>query len=263
MTTYEPEGSDAAYTAHTLEDLERAQHCGIILESRALACDTQHTLRFRLGPAAGLMPREECALGVREGTVRDAAILARVGRKTCFVVERLDFSGEQPRAFLSRAEAQRRCQSEYLDTLHPGDLLSCRVTHMESFGAFCDVGCGVSALLPIDSMSVSRISRPQDRLRQGQLLTCVLRKRDEQNRLVLTLRELLGTWEENVGHFSAGDTVIGVVRSTEPYGVFVELAPNLAGLAEATPGLIPGQVVSVYIKSILPERLTIKSQSPK
>ena len=52
--------------------------------------------------------------------------------------------------------------------------------------------------------------------------------------------------------------MVGLVRSVEPYGVFVELAPNLAGLAEAAPGLDCGQLVSVYIKSIIPEKMKIK-----
>ena len=40
--------------------------------------------------------------------------------------------------------------------------------------------------------------------------------------------------------------------------MFVELAPNLAGLAEAAPWLDCGQLVSVYIKSIIPEKMKIK-----
>ena len=43
------------------------------------------------------------------------------------------------------------------------------------------------------------------------------------------MKELLGTWLENAAAFAAGETVVGLVRSVEPYGVFVELAPNLAG----------------------------------
>ena len=50
----------------------------------------------------------------------------------------------------------------------------------------------------------------------------------------------------------------GVVRSVEPYGVFIELAPNLSGLAEPRGDLAPGTIVSVYIKSILPQRMKIK-----
>ena len=42
---------------------------------------------------------------------------------------------------------------------------------------------------------------------------------------------MLGTWAENAALFSPGQTVTGVVRSVEDYGIFVELTPNLAGLA--------------------------------
>ena len=61
-----------------------------------------------------------------------------------------------------------------------------------------------------------------------------------------------------MSQFSAGETVAGIVRSVEPYGIFVELTPNLAGLAEVKEGVIPGQQASVYIKSILPARMKIK-----
>ena len=40
----------------------------------------------------------------------------------------------------------------------------------------------------------------------------------------------------------------GIVRSVEPYGIFVELAPNLAGLAEVADNVHNGQQASVYIK---------------
>ena len=55
-----------------------------------------------------------------------------------------------------------------------------------------------------------------------------------------------------------GETVAGIVRSVESYGIFVELSPNLAGLAEVKEGIRPGQLASVYIKSILPARMKIK-----
>mgnify|MGYP002976373349 FL=1 len=52
--------------------------------------------------------------------------------------------------------------------------------------------------------------------------------------------------------------MVGIVRSVEDYGTFIEIAPNLAGLAESCTGLTPGQAVSVYIKNILPEKMKIK-----
>ena len=80
----------------------------------------------------------------------------------------------------------------------------------------------------------------------------------EKDRITLTMKELLGTWEENAKQFCAGQTVSGVVRSIEDYGVFVELAPNLAGLAELRQGVFVGQRASVYIKSLIPEKMKIK-----
>ena len=50
----------------------------------------------------------------------------------------------------------------------------------------------------------------------------------------------------------------GIVRSIEDYGIFVELTPNLAGLAERREGVLVGQSAAVYIKSILPDRMKIK-----
>ena len=44
----------------------------------------------------------------------------------------------------------------------------------------------------------------------------------------------------------------------ENYGVFVELRPNLAGLAEYRDDVRVGQTAAVYIKSIIPEKMKIK-----
>jgi small subunit ribosomal protein S1 len=134
---------------------------------------------------------------------------------------------------------------------------------MESFGAFVDIGCGLSSLLSVDGISVSRISHPSDRLRVGQSIYTVVRSIDRlRERIFVSMRELLGTWEENAAHFQAGQTVAGIIRSVESYGVFIELAPNLAGLAElrdtADNTTQIGTYAAVYIKSILPDRMKIK-----
>ena len=71
-------------------------------------------------------------------------------------------------------------------------------------------------------------------------------------------KELLGTWEENSSLFSAGETVAGIVRSIENYGIFIELTPNLAGLAEPKDNVHIGQHASVYIKALIPEKMKVK-----
>lgn len=111
----------------------------------------------------------------------------------------------------------------------------------------------------IENLSVSRICHPSDRLTVGQSILAAVRTVEPENRRIsLTHRELLGTWAQNAALFSVGETVRGVVRSIEPYGVFIELTPNLSGLAEPRADLRPGMAVSVYIKSILPQRMKVK-----
>ena len=259
MHAYRTEGSYRSAARMTAAELRAAMASREILQSTALAFDTQRQLRFELGGVKAVMPFAQCADGAENGTVRDIAVLTRVGRPTCFVIESLDTDETgQPVYRLSRAEAQRMCKADYLDALQPGDILPCTVTHIEPFGAFCDVGCGISALLPIACMSVRRISSPADRVSVGQQILCAIKSRDLQGRFVLTIRELLGTWEENAAGFTVGETVVGIVRSVEEYGTFIEIAPNLAGLAESCADLTPGQAVSVYIKNILPEKMKIK-----
>ena len=259
MQTFRTEGNYRDAARLSMAELRAAIVSGEILQATALAFDVHRQLRFDLGGVRGVMPFAACAEGADTGAVRDIAVLTRVGRATCFVIESLEEDAEGRLFFrLSRAKAQQMCREEYLDALGPGDILPCAVTHIESFGAFCDVGCGISALLPIDCMSVSRISSPADRVIVGQQILCAIRSRDSQGRFVLTIRERLGTWAENAAAFTPGETVVGIVRSIEEYGTFVEIAPNLAGLAESCPDLCPGQAVSVYIKSILPEKMKIK-----
>ncbi|MBQ1210479.1 MAG: S1 RNA-binding domain-containing protein [Clostridia bacterium] len=260
--TYLPEGR----RLHTAENqrltadptgLLAAAAEGIVLEGLAVRCDGEHNLFVELPCGEGVIPREEGAEGIAEGTTRDIALLARVGKPVCFTVRTVTACGGRAQAVLSRREAQERCRQEYLSTLTTGDILSARVTRLEPFGAFCDIGCGISALLPIAALSVSRIAHPSDRVAVGEDIFAVVSSIDG-GRLCLSMRELLGTWEQNAARFAAGETVAGIVRSIESYGVFIELAPNLAGLAERQEGLAVGDYAGVYIKSILPDRMKIK-----
>ena len=239
--------------------LKEAYMSGKILEARAVMCGKEHNLHVDLGVMKGIIPREEGALGIDDGSVRDIAIISRVNKPVVFKIMSFqkDENGE-PYALLSRRAVQKECMEEYISKLSPGFVIDAVVTHMESFGVFADIGAGISALMPIDSISVSRIPHPSARFSAGQRIKAVVKSVDEAGRITLSYKELLGTWEENAGFFKAGETVPGIVRSVERYGIFVELRPNLAGLAEYVPGVVPGQHASVYIKNLIPERMKVK-----
>lgn len=253
----------------SLQALERAQANGTIIEGIALLCDSELNLHIdfpALPGVRGIIPREE-AVYTRPGeTVKDIAILTRVGKPVCFKVQGIGAGADGTVTLqLSRRAAQAECAAVYMADLRPGDIIRGRVTHLEAFGAFVDIGCGLASLLPVDAMSVSRIRHPRERFWCGELIWAAVRATDAATgRLFLSTRELLGTWLENAARFEPGQTVVGILRSVEDYGVFVELAPNLAGLAELRDAdrevvrdLI-GRRVAVFIKSIQPDRMKVK-----
>ncbi len=257
-----PENQEATSTVGALE---RAMRSGMIVEGIATLCDEKMQLHVDLHCAEGILSPED-AVYCRDGEERkDIAVITRVGKPVACRILGIDHTASPPAVRLSRREVQKDCAENYLSCLQPGDIIPARVTHMEPFGAFLDIGCGISSLLSVDCISVSRISHPRDRLMEGMRLPVVVKSvQRETGRIYVSLRELLGTWEENAEAFEAGRTVTGIIRSVESYGVFVELAPNLAGLAEVRENVAEalrrriGQSVAVYIKSISRERMKIK-----
>ena len=275
--TYLPEGQLLTTAKNrdltsSLGGLERAMETEAIIEGTVRLCDPAFNLHVdfpALSGVRGIIPREEVVWSRDGEPVKDIAILTRVGKPvSCKVMgfRQVESEGEViTEVCLSRRLAQAECATRYLEGLIPGDVIRARVTHLESFGAFVDVGCGIPSLLSVDSISISRISHPKDRLYNGQMIWAVVKSVDrETGRIFISTRELLGTWEQNAARFTPGQTVAGIVRSVEDYGVFVELAPNLAGLAEvrdcdreAVHSLI-GRTAAVFIKSIIPERMKVK-----
>lgn len=263
MTYFYPEGllSETSQNRAALSSAAALEWCvqsRQTVEARVISCDPEHNLIVDLGIMRGFIPRVEAAMGIEEGTTRDIAVISRVNKYVAFKVLGFTERDGQRWAVLSRRQAQSECQREYVSSLSVGAVIHARVTHLEDFGAFVDVGCGVVSLIPIDCISVSRIAHPRDRFEVGQNILAVVKSIDADGRLCLTHKELLGTWQQNADEFSIGETVSGIIRSIEDYGVFVELTPNLAGLAELREGLRIGQTASVYIKNIIPEKMKIK-----
>ena len=258
MKEYLPEGKGRRGNMR-IEEILGAMERGDIIEARVTMCDRRYNLHVELGEEIyGLIPREESQLPPEGEGIKDIAILTRVGKTVAVKVIDVRMGGGAPFFILSRRMAQAECMREYIDRLLPGDVIPARITHLESFGAFLDVGCGICSLLSIDSISVSRISHPSARLAVGDYIFVVVKGRDERGRIYASFKELLGSWEENAALFKEGETVRGIVRSVESYGVFVELCPNLAGLAEWREDAECGQVAAVFIKAIIPEKMKVK-----
>lgn len=254
MLPYSPEGNYASPPG--IESLRRGINTGDIFQAMCVKCDEFHNLHIDLGNYRGIIPKEETAFGLEDGSTKEYAVLSRVGKPVCFQVLAFDNSGN---AILSRKSAQEEARRYFLSTLRNGDVISAIVQNPADFGVFCDIGCGYTALMRIDRCCVSRLKSTKDLFTAGQnIRAAILSVDDTTGRIELTGRELLGSWEENAAFYNPGQTVTGTVRSIMPYGIFIELTPNLSGLAEYQPGFDPGDSVSVFIRSIQQEKHKIK-----
>ena len=121
--------------------------------------------------------------------------------------------------------------------IEKGQIVGGTVTGIKPYGAFIKMEDGTDGLIYIEDLSVVRIKSPDERLKIGQKVKCMVKYIDEKTgKINLSYKNCLGTWEENVSNFKEGMTVKGIVRDTEKNknGVFIELTPNLVGMTEYT-----------------------------
>lgn len=148
-----------------------------------------------------------------------------------------------------------------MEEVKQGQIVDGVVTGIQPYGAFVRMDNGTDGLVYIEDLSVARIKSPKDRVKIGQKIKCMVKYIDkETGKVNLSYKNCLGTWEENVQKFKEGMTVKGIVRDTEKNknGVFIELTPNLIGMAEYTDELKYGETIDVCIKKILPEKKKVK-----
>ena len=152
-------------------------------------------------------------------------------------------------------------QSNFIENLQVGANVKGIVKNIKPYGAFIDIGDGVVGLVHIEDLSVARIKTPYERIKIGQEINTKVKNIDkESGKINLSYKDTLGTWEENAKLFKEGTKVKGIIRNTEAHknGIFIELKPNLVGMAEYQEGIEYGKQVDVFIKKIIPEKKKIK-----
>ena len=157
-----------------------------------------------------------------------------VGHKLDFKIVKINIPRKN--IVLSRKELvdeQRRGEKQaILEELHKGDLIKGIVRNITDFGAFVDIGGGITGLLHITDMSWGRISHPGDIVAVNDELEVIVLDFDRESvKVSLGLKQKASSpWEGIEEKFPEGSTVKGKVVNIMPYGVFVELEKGIEGL---------------------------------
>ena len=223
-----------------------------ILQGIVTECDKNYNLHVKLeNGEEGIIPRAEIeAINIDKNGLPKANLCeGKVHKYVQFKLKEKD--GDN--LIFSRKVVQNEVLDCVKNNLEEGEYIKGIVKNITPYGAFIDIGGGVVGLAYIEDLSVARIKSPYERLKIGQKINIMVKSVNrEDGRIILSYKEMLGTWEENAKLFTAGMKAHGIVRETEKNknGIFIELSPNLVGMAEYKPGFQYGQKIDVYIKKI-------------
>lgn len=232
-----------------------------ILQGLVKKCDENYNLYVNLGNGLnGIIPRDEVEeINIQEnGLPKENLCTGKVHKFIQFKIKGIE---DDRTLILSRKQVQKDALNWIKNDMNVGVSVTGIVKSIKPYGAFVEIGGGVVGIVHIEDLSVARIKTPYERLKIGQKIDIVVKSIDrEQGKVILSYKETLGTWEENAEKFIPGMKVKGIVRETEKNknGIFIELTPNLVGMAEYEEGLEYGQDVNVYIKKIDKNKKKVK-----
>lgn len=258
---FKPEGWNNEITQINQEKIEDYIQTKETLQGIVKKCDEHYNLyiQFEKG-LTGIMPRQEIeAINIEESGLPKSNLCT--GKVHKFVQFKIKEAKDENNVIVSRKEVQKEALEWIKKDLKEGQIVAGIVKNIKPYGAFIEVGGGVVGLIHIEDLSIARIKTPFERLNIGQKVQVMIKSINrETGKMILSYKETLGTWEENAKKFTSGTKAKGIIRETEKNknGIFIELTPNLVGMAEYKEGLEYGQMVDVYIKKIDNQRKKVK-----
>lgn len=239
---------------------ENLEETNDILQGIVEKCDEDYNLHVKLDNGRiGVIPRKEVdAINVDEnGFPKTNLCVGKVHKYVQFKIKEKE--GEN--LILSRKDVQEEVLNYIKTDLQVGQTINGIVKNITPYGAFIDIGGGVVGLVHIEDLSVARIKTPFERIKIGQKINIVVKSIDrDTGRINLSYKETLGSWEDNAHNFTIGMKTKGIVRETEKNknGIFIEITPNLVGMAEYKEGLNYGEKIDIIIKKIDYDKKKVK-----
>jgi small subunit ribosomal protein S1 len=184
----------------------------------------------------------------------------------------LEVDQQRRRLIFSAKAAQKEQRRRMLEELQVGSIVEGRVANIVKYGAFVDLGKGVSGLLHVSEMAWHRVDHPAEELDVGEELEVQIQDVDvERERVSLSRKAVLpNPWDTIEERYNIGDLIAGRVTNVEDFGAFVEVQSGVVGLVHVSeieiygPATIkdiirPGDEVLVRIIDIDPyeERLSL------
>ncbi len=142
--------------------------------------------------------------------------------------DKTNFIFSNKKVYLDSLEEVKK---EIFDKIELNMVVKGKVSRLVDFGAFIDIG-GTEGLLPLSQISYKWIDKPEDVLEAGQEINVEIIGIDkEKQRISLSLKSLEeNPWIKAQEFIKDKATVSGRVTTIKPFGVFIEIYPDVEGL---------------------------------
>jgi len=159
-----------------------------------------------------------------------------VGKTYAFKILQLRRGGEDvviSRRALIEAEHEEEMKAVRA-TLIEGAVMTGRVARLAEFGAFVDLGAGVTGLVHTTELAHGRVVKPGDIVAVGDRVPVKVTKLDESGKISLSIRQAItDPWESVPSLFEVGKAYHGTLKRFADFGAFVELRRGIEALAPA------------------------------
>lgn len=146
-----------------------------------------------------------------------------------FDVQIITADSEEEKLIVSEKAVFEKEMEGKLSQLKLGQIVEGTVTGVVDFGAFVKFG-EMEGLVHISELAWQRIENPRDLVKVGQKVQAKVISIDK-GRVSLSMKQLQqDPWLEAVKKYQIGQVVSGTVTKIMPFGVFVELDKDIAGL---------------------------------
>lgn len=246
---------------YSLEQLEQIKKEQQVVDIYVTDIDESLNMHGIIGKdIKAIIPREESSSIVGDdGLVEEKHIINKKGKILHVCIKEIIKNNDSIELVVSKKILELKVRKWMYMHLKPGMKLKGVVVSTNDYAAFVDVGGGVTGILKLENISDILLQKASDVLRIGQRIDVIVKKFDrDTGRIELTYKEILGSFEDNIAKFKEGDIIDGIVRNRIKSGIFVEIAPNVVGLAEHINGIEYGQKVLVSVKRIIPEKKKVK-----
>lgn len=191
-------------------------------------------LMVKLGQVSGFLPVSQLTVEhyprVEGGDKNRILEILKSYIGQSFDVKVITVNDEDDKLIVSERAAWEERQKDKLDKYKVSDVIEGKVSGVVDFGCFVEFGEGLEGLVHISELAWQRIDDPHEVVQVGQMVKAKIINIDG-SKISLSFRRLMDDPWKNVSEkYKVSDVVSGKVIKVNPFGVFVELDPEIHAL---------------------------------